>query len=94
MSDLTSRVAELSNRFSGRVLLPDNPAWDAARRVHNGFVDKRAALAAQCRGSVDQLERVGVIGIIPGLVAAVLLGEGGKGFGVGDDEVDAGTILW
>jgi FAD/FMN-containing dehydrogenase len=53
MSDLSSRVAELSSQFSGRLLLPDNPAWDAARRVHNGFVDKRPALVAQCRGSAD-----------------------------------------
>jgi len=53
MSDLSSRVAELSNRFSGRLLLPDDPAWDVARRVHNGFVDKRPALVAQCRGAAD-----------------------------------------
>jgi len=53
MSDLSPRVAELSSRFSGHLLLPDNPAWDVARRVHNGFVDKRPALVAQCRGSAD-----------------------------------------
>src|SRR5678815_2017931 len=53
MSELSSRVAELSSRFSGRLLLPENPAWDVARRVHNGLVDKRPALVAQCRGSAD-----------------------------------------
>src|SRR4051794_10815370 len=53
MHELSSRVAEVSNRFSGRLLLPDNPAWDIARRVHNGFVDKRPALVAQCRGTAD-----------------------------------------
>jgi FAD/FMN-containing dehydrogenase len=53
MSDISSRVAELSSRFSGRLLLPDSAGWDVARRVHNGFVDKRPALVAQCRGSAD-----------------------------------------
>ena len=53
MSDLSSRVAELSSRFMGALLLPDNPAWDVARRVHNGFVNKQPTLVAQCRGSAD-----------------------------------------
>jgi len=53
MSDLPAVVAEVSSSFSGRLLLPDNPAWDVARRVHNGLVDKRPALVAQCRGAAD-----------------------------------------
>lgn len=53
MSDFSSGVAELSNRFSGRLLLPKDPEWSAARRVHNGLVDKRPALIAQCLGSAD-----------------------------------------
>src|SRR4051812_23920429 len=53
MSSLAAKVAEVSSSFSGRLLLPEDPAWDAARRVHNGLVDKRPALVAQCRGSAD-----------------------------------------
>jgi len=53
MSDLPAVVTEVSSSFSGRLLLPDNPAWDVARRVHNGLVDKRPALVAQCRGAAD-----------------------------------------
>ncbi|MFO1313212.1 MAG: FAD-binding oxidoreductase [Burkholderiales bacterium] len=53
MSDIYSRVSELASRFSGRLLLPDDPAWDVARRVHNGLVNKRPALVAQCRGTAD-----------------------------------------
>ena len=53
MSDLPSSVAELANSFSGRLLLPKDPEWSAARRVHNGLVDKRPALIAQCLGSAD-----------------------------------------
>jgi FAD/FMN-containing dehydrogenase len=53
MSDLTATVAELSKNFSGRLLLPEDPEWDTARRVHNGLVDKRPALVAQCLGAAD-----------------------------------------
>jgi len=53
MSDISSAVGELSSNFSGRLLLPPDAAWDAARRVHNGLVDKRPALVAQCLGSAD-----------------------------------------
>ena len=53
MSDLPSIIAELSNSFSGRLLLPVDSEWDVARRVHNGLVNKRPALVAQCRGVAD-----------------------------------------
>src|SRR3954451_22562498 len=53
MSDLSSKAAEIAGSFSGRLLLPGDAAWDVARRVHNGLVDKRPALVAQCRGTAD-----------------------------------------
>ena len=53
MTDLSPTVAELSKNFSGRLLLPMDSAWDTARRVHNGLVDKRPALIAQCLGAAD-----------------------------------------
>lgn len=53
MSHFPSSVAELSSRFSGRLLLPRDPEWEMARHVHNGLVDKGPALIAQCRGSAD-----------------------------------------
>lgn len=53
MKDLSSAVADFSKDFSGRVLLPTDVAWNDARRVHNGFVDKRPAVIAQCAGSAD-----------------------------------------
>lgn len=53
MTDLSSAVAELSKNFSGRLLLPTDSEWDAARRIHNGLVDKRPALIAQCLGAAD-----------------------------------------
>lgn len=53
MTELSSAVADLANDFSGRLLLPAHPPWDDARRVHNGLVDKRPAVIAQCAGSAD-----------------------------------------
>ena len=44
MSDLAASISGLSNNFSGRLLLPKDSEWDAARRVHNGLVDKRPAV--------------------------------------------------
>lgn len=53
MSDLSAAVAELSGIVSGRVLLPAHAAWEDARHVHNGMVDRRPAVIAQCAGAAD-----------------------------------------
>jgi FAD/FMN-containing dehydrogenase len=53
MADLSLSVAELSKNFGGRLLLPADAEWDVARRIHNGLVDKRPALIAQCLGAAD-----------------------------------------
>src|SRR5690242_14772330 len=53
MSGLASAISDVSRHFSGRLLLPKDPEWDAARRVHNGLVNKRPAVVAQCLGSAD-----------------------------------------
>lgn len=53
MTDLTPAVTALSKSFNGRLLLPADAAWDVERRIHNGLVDKRPALIAQCLGSAD-----------------------------------------
>jgi FAD/FMN-containing dehydrogenase len=58
MSELSSAVAEFAKNLSGRVLLPDHTAWDEARRVHNGLVDKHPAVIAQCAGSADIAQAV------------------------------------
>ena len=34
---------ELVSSISGRVLQPDDPGYDEARRVHNGMIDRRPA---------------------------------------------------
>lgn len=61
MTDVASisvAVGELSAKFAGRLLQPTDAAYDEARRVHNGLIDKRPALIAQCRGMADIVDAV------------------------------------
>jgi FAD/FMN-containing dehydrogenase len=46
-------VSELSQTLLGPVLTPDAPAYDDVRRIHNGYIDKRPAIIARCRGIAD-----------------------------------------
>ena len=39
--------------FAGRVLQSSDDDYESARRVHNGLIDRRPAVIAQCVGSVD-----------------------------------------
>jgi FAD/FMN-containing dehydrogenase len=47
------RVDAFSGSISGTVLRPGEDHYEAARRVHNGLIDKRPALIARCRGVAD-----------------------------------------
>ena len=47
-------------RFSGKLLRPKDPGYDAARAVHNGLIDKRPALIARCGGIADIADAVRV----------------------------------
>src|SRR5215510_2197112 len=58
VSSISAAVSELSAKFVGRLLQPTDGAYDEARRVHNGLVDKRPALIAQCQGMADIVDAV------------------------------------
>jgi FAD/FMN-containing dehydrogenase len=45
--------AALAADFSGELIAPDHPAYDAARQVWNGQIQRRPALIARCRGTAD-----------------------------------------
>ena len=47
------RMQALAAQFGGTLLLPSDDGYDAARRVHNGLIDRRPALIAQCSGTAD-----------------------------------------
>jgi FAD/FMN-containing dehydrogenase len=43
----------LAERLAGEVITPDHPAYETARRVWNGMIDKRPALIARCADADD-----------------------------------------
>src|SRR3954451_16504909 len=53
MSLLLPPSAPAIARFSGTLLTPDDDGYDAARRVHNGMIDRRPALIARCESVAD-----------------------------------------
>jgi FAD/FMN-containing dehydrogenase len=46
-------VDDLAGRVAGRVVRPADDDYDAARRVHNGLVDRTPALIVRCRSAAD-----------------------------------------
>jgi FAD/FMN-containing dehydrogenase len=44
---------DLAGRLSGRLLRPSDDGYDAARRVHNGLVDRSPAVIVRCRSAAD-----------------------------------------
>ena len=51
-------VDGLAANFQGRLIRSDDPAYDDARRVWNGHVDRRPALIARCSGVADVMAAV------------------------------------
>jgi FAD/FMN-containing dehydrogenase len=43
----------LRPQLAGSVLSPSDPAYEEARRVHNGLIDRRPAVVARCHGAAD-----------------------------------------
>ena len=43
----------LRAQMAGLVLSPSDMAYEDARRVHNGLIDRRPALVARCHGTAD-----------------------------------------
>ena len=51
-------IVDLSARFLGVLLRPDQSGYDEVRRVHNGMIDRRPALIAGCLGNADIVDAV------------------------------------
>ena len=49
------RVADetLEENFQGELIRPSNPAYEEARKVWNGMIDRHPALVARCSGVSD-----------------------------------------
>jgi len=58
-SAVTSSLVEaLRSGMRGPVILPEDPAYDAARRVWNAMIDKRPGAIARCTGAADVMHAV------------------------------------
>jgi FAD/FMN-containing dehydrogenase len=53
-----AELGKFAGRLRGVLLGPDDPEYDAARKVWNGMVDKRPGLIARCAGPADVIECV------------------------------------
>jgi FAD/FMN-containing dehydrogenase len=51
-------VAELERSFAGTLVRPEDPAYEEARKVWNGSIDRRPALIARCTGVADVVAAV------------------------------------
>lgn len=88
-SPSTSAVTELAKTFKGRLLSPTDLGYEEARRVHNGLVDKRPAVIAQCRGVADIADAVNLARTL-NLEVAV---RGGGHNVAGRATVDGGLVI-
>ena len=51
-------IEELQATFRGRLIQPDDPDYNDARKIWNGYIDKHPALIAQCSGTADVIDAV------------------------------------
>jgi len=58
MSSPPTPLDQIAPAFAGRLLRPDESGYDDARKVHNGLIDKRPSLIAQCCGMADIADAV------------------------------------
>ncbi|HTI84837.1 MAG TPA: FAD-binding oxidoreductase [Acetobacteraceae bacterium] len=57
-SSVAQAITSIAGTFSGHLIQPGDADYDAGRRVHNGMVDRRPALIAQCRGAADVVDAI------------------------------------
>jgi FAD/FMN-containing dehydrogenase len=60
----------LTGQLSGPVLTPGDDGYEAARRVHNGLIDRRPAVIARCIGAADVTDAL-AFAVAEGLEIAV-----------------------
>jgi len=54
----TPAVGQLRERVRGPIITPQDDAYDAARKVHNGMIDKRPGLIVRCVDAGDVMATV------------------------------------
>jgi len=79
---------EVRESFTGELIDPADPAYEQARRVHNGLVDKRPALIARCRTVPDVVDALTV-----GREQAAEISVRGGGHNVAGKAVTEGGLM-
>jgi FAD/FMN-containing dehydrogenase len=83
------KLEELKHAFRGEIVRPGDPSYDAARRVHNGMIDRRPAVIARCQDVADVIAAV-KFGREAALTVAIRCG-GHNAAGLGT--VDGGLVI-
>jgi FAD/FMN-containing dehydrogenase len=52
------KIEELKSKFKGEILLPDDGAYESARKIWNAMIDKRPAIIARCATTSDVVSGV------------------------------------
>ncbi len=53
-----SDLREFRSSLRGQLLLPDQPGYEEARKLHNAMIDRRPAMIARCAGAADVIAAV------------------------------------
>jgi FAD/FMN-containing dehydrogenase len=77
-------VETLRDSFAGDLLLPDDPAYEDARRVFNRMIDKRPAAVARCASTADVVAAVNAAREHDLEIAVRCGGHSVAGLGTGD----------
>ena len=78
-------IDQLRQSFRGELIQPTDAAYEAARRVYNGMIDKHPRLIARCVDVADVIAAVD-FGVENGMLIAIRGGgHSGAGLGVCDD---------
>ena len=77
----TQLIDQLRSSFRGELIQPGDPAYESARKVYNGMIDKRPSLIARCVDVADVIAAVR-FGADKGMLTAIR-GGGHSGPGLG-----------
>jgi len=82
---MAESIEQLRSAFRGDLIQPMDAAYDAARKVYNGMIDKRPRLVAKCVDVADVIAAVRFGGDAGMLTAIRGGGHNGAGLGTCDD---------
>ncbi len=79
-----TEIQELRGKLRGELITPGDAAYEAARKVYNGMIDRRPALIARCVDAADVMASVSFARERKLLLAVRGGGHNGPGLGVCD----------